>query len=45
MLDQSDNLNLLFLGCALFSDLCSFQEIVILDPCLLSLIDKVATVT
>ena len=35
MLDQSDNLNDFFFGCAVISDLYLFQEIVLLNSCLI----------
>ena len=51
MLDQSDNLNCFFV-CALISDLCLFQKIVLLNPyfifskkIILSFIEKVTTGT
>ena len=50
MLDQSNNLNYYFFGCAVISDLCLFQKIVFVNFCfkisknlMLSLIDKLTT--
>ena len=52
MLDQSDNLNHCFFGCAVISDLYLLQEIVLINlyfiiskNLILSIIDKVKTET